>query len=93
MSPQFLSVFSVFAITLASSPALAFEATITRVSPIEGHPAGSVARIELAPVEGIPVAPPRAPATAYVPEERAPARVPIPTSNRAALSWCPSDVL
>jgi hypothetical protein len=75
------------------SPALAFEATITRVSPISAHPAGSVSKIDLAPIEGVPVAPPRAPASPYVAEDRRPASIPVPTPNPVAVSWCPSDIL
>lgn len=84
----FAAVFAVFSVSQVS----AFEATITRVSPLTAHPADKVARTELAPVEGVPVAPPRKPATPYVAEQRQ-MKVPVPTSNPVAVSWCLSDIL
>lgn len=83
-----VAVFAVFSVSQVS----AFEATITRVSPLAAHPAEKVARTELAPVEGVPVAPPRKPATPYVAEQRQ-MKVPVPTSNPVAVSWCLSDIL
>lgn len=93
MRSQINAVLASVMIALVASPCMAFEATITRVSSIEAHPAGNVSRIDLPPLEGVPVAPPRAPAAAYVAEPRVPSQIPIPTSNRAAVSWCLSEVL
>lgn len=76
-----------------SGSASAFEATLTKVAPIKAHPAGSVARDMLEPVEGVPVAPPRAPVTSSYMPETAPQAVPVPVSNPLALSWCSSDIL
>jgi hypothetical protein len=82
------AAFAVFSVSQAS----AFEATITRVAPLEAHPAEKVARTDLAPVEGVPVAPPRPPATPYVAEQR-PMKVPVPITNPVAVSWCLSEIL
>jgi hypothetical protein len=92
MSHRFRAVLAAAFAVFSVSQASAFEATITRVAPIEAHPTEKVARTDLAPVEGVPVAPPRQPATPYVAEQR-PMKVPVPISNPVSVSWCLSDIL
>lgn len=92
MSHRFRAVLAAAFALFIVSQASAFEATITRVAPLEAYPAERVARTDLAPVDGVPVAPPRKPATPYVAEQR-PIKVPVPASNPVSVSWCPSDIL
>jgi hypothetical protein len=82
-------------ILLASTASSAFEATITEIAPVAAHPVGAVSKNELAPVDGVPVSPPRAPAAPYsYSSSNVPTRtkIPVPTTNPAAVSWCLSDI-
>jgi hypothetical protein len=91
MCNRFLGAVTTALTVFLVSDAVAFEATITRTSPLKAHPAGIVARNELAPVEGVPVAPARSPAEPYVSDPAF--AVPIPTFNPSAVSFCESDIL
>lgn len=94
MSSPLPILLALFVAVGAATQALAFQATLTSASPVEAHPAGSVARNELAPIEGVAVAPPRAVAVPYEIEVIAPIRtIPVPSFNSASVAWCPSDVL
>lgn len=83
-------------ILLAVDASSAFEGTITRIAPIAPHPVGEVNKNELPPVDGVPIAPPRAPAAPYsysssnVPPR---AKIPVPTPNPVAVSFCQSEIL
>lgn len=71
----------------------AFEATLTKATAVTAHPAGEISRDMLVPVEGVPIAPARAPVTASYMPDTEPRVVPVPESNPVAMSWCSSEIL
>lgn len=90
-----LALFVSAALSAWAASASAGTATIEAASSLSPAPVGRVARNSLDPVPGVPIAPPRAPAS-YVPAmpmlsgQRAPA--PLPSSNPLSVSWCQMDL-
>lgn len=76
---------------LVTSPA-AFEATITAAAPVAPHPVGKVVGGELPLIEGTQASSQQERVSPYAHVDRPrPARIPVPTPNPVAVSWCLSE--
>ena len=87
-------------IGVLASQAHAVELSLSKASSIEAAPAGTVERMEMAPLEGYPIEPsrPRPKLTSEISNPRQvegarrPIKAPVPESNPARVSFCPSEV-